>query len=91
MLAIISTAWAWLAGSRLGRYAAAAGLAVAAVAGVYLRGRSEGREDAQREAREADHDRAAEIRETAAEARADGLSDGRSPDDRLRGHGRLRD
>jgi hypothetical protein len=78
---------AWLASTHLGRGVAAAGAVLLAVAAVYFKGRSAGGTAARTKAKDADHDRAEEIRDRVDVARAD---DG-DPVERLRDAGRLRD
>jgi len=64
--------------------------AMVAVFGVYFRGKSTGRRDAQADAERADHERATEIEEAADSARAAHVP-GADANERLRSTGHLRD
>ena len=73
--------------ARLKAWLGAAVVAVLAFAGVYMAGRKDGRQ----KAAEKDHKQADKIRERADNARERSASDGRTSDERLRDHDRLRD
>jgi hypothetical protein len=85
---MIGAAVAWLAGSRLGRYAAAALALLVAVLTARAMWRADGARDARQGAENADHERSEGVRERVDAARAD---DGGDPVERLRAAGRLRD
>lgn len=53
---MIATAWAWFAGSRIGRWIIAAGAVVLAIGGALLLGRRQGRQAQEREAEAKDHE-----------------------------------
>lgn len=72
---------------RLKAWLVAAVVAVLAFLGVYLAGRKDGRQ----KAAEKDYRQADKIRERADDARERSASDGRTSDERLREHNRLRD
>lgn len=91
MIAALSAAWAWLAGTRLGRVVAAVAGALAILAAAYLKGLSTGRSGAVSEAREADRKGADDVRKRADDARRRAAADDRSADERLRDFNRLRD
>lgn len=71
-------AWRWIAGSKIGQYAAGALAIVAVILGFRAKWRAEGAEDAERKAKDADQLRADDIRRRARDA--DGV-----PDDDKRG------
>lgn len=81
---------AWLAGSRFGRWLAAAVAAVAVVLAIRADAWRDGRREGRRRHDEADRKRATEVRRRAAAAR-ERFDAGDDPDKRLRDHGRLRD
>ncbi|TSD85639.1 hypothetical protein FFK22_026710 [Mycobacterium sp. KBS0706] len=53
---MIAAAWAWFAGSKLGRWIIAAGAVVLAIGGALLLGRRQGRQAQEREQEAEDHE-----------------------------------
>ncbi len=53
---MIAAVWAWLAGSKLGRWIIAAGALVLAIGGALLLGRRQGRQAQEREREAQDHE-----------------------------------
>jgi hypothetical protein len=81
---MIAAVMAWLAGSRVGRVFAAIMVAVAIVAGAYLRGRGAGGSAARGAAREADRDGADHVRQISDDAAKRSRDDRRSGAERMR-------
>ncbi len=88
---MFATAIAWIAGSRLGRYAAFGFAVLLLLIGARAKWRHDGASDARQDMREADHERANAGREREDAARAADAADPRSDAEWLRDHGRLRD
>lgn len=88
---MISAAWAWLSGTRVGRWIAGAALAALALLAIRADAYRDGRKDGEREHEEADRKRADDVRQRADDARRRSAVDPRDVNDRLRRHGRLRD
>lgn len=90
-MSALAAAWAWIAGSKVGRYVAAAGALVAAVLFILAKAKRDGAREALSDMKEKDRDRSNEIEDRADEAlrRRDG--DTRDVRDRMRDDGRLRD
>lgn len=76
--------------TKVGRWLAGAVAALVALAGIFFAGKREGRQNANEAAKRKDAERALETKEKADAALRD-RDTGRSVDERLRDHGRLRD
>ena len=83
--------WMWFITSRAGRAIAAAGAVLLAILTFGASQRRKGAQAAKQKAKEADHARAKEIRESVDEAMRGLDADTRSVDERLRSKGGLRD